>query len=84
MDPVTQAPIGSADHTSRDWGGVVFGVVLVVVGIYFVLKETLQIALPEISWSTAWPLMVVGVGALVVLRALTGWDRRSIRRNRPL
>ena len=80
MDPVMQAPSGRTDHTTRDWGAIVFGIVLVAVGICFVLKETLQIALPEISWSSAWPLMVVGVGLLVLVRALTGWDRRTIRR----
>jgi uncharacterized integral membrane protein len=82
MEPVTPPPGEHVDHTTRDWGAILFGLVLVGVGAYFVLKDTLKISLPDISWEMAWPLILVVVGIVVLVRALTGWDRRSVRRDR--
>jgi uncharacterized integral membrane protein len=82
MDPVRQPLDEHVDHTTRDWGAIIVGLVLVGVGAYFVLKDTLKIRLPDISWDMAWPLLIVAAGVIVLVRALTGWDRRSVRRDR--
>ncbi len=82
MDPVMPAPGGSMDHSTRDWGAIIFGIILVAVGAYFVLKDTLKIDLPEISWDAAWPLILVVLGIVILVRAITGRDRRSTRRDR--
>ena len=82
MDPVMPPSGGHVDHTARDWGAILVGLVFVGVGASFVLKDTLKVNLPDISWDMAGPLLIVGVGTVILVRALTGWDRRSVRRDR--
>ena len=46
--------------------GVVIGVGLVVIGLWLLLREYL----PEIDWSLIWPLVLVGIGALVLVTSM--------------
>jgi hypothetical protein len=62
-----------------DWGAVVFGVVLLGIGGYWLLKDTLGVNLPDITWEAFWPVLLIGIGAVVLLRAASGNDRRSRR-----
>jgi phage shock protein C len=66
--PSTPAPAGSAG--SGGTAGVVVGIGLVLVGIWFLLREYL----PEIDWGLIWPLVLVGIGAVVVV---TSFRRRE-------
>ena len=79
-DPVTGevvAPTGepatsTASPRSGSGGqaGVVIGIGLVVVGAWFLLREYL----PEIDWGLIWPLVLVGIGALVVVTSMRRSD----------
>lgn len=53
---------------------LVVGLVLVAVGLYFFLDRTLGVALPRIQWSTVWPVILIGIGAIVLVRSVS---RRS-------
>ena len=50
--------------------GVVIGIGLVVVGLWFLLREYL----PEIDWGLIWPLVLVGIGALVLVTSMRRRD----------
>ncbi len=50
--------------------GVVIGIGLVVVGVWFLLREYL----PEIDWALIWPLVLVGIGALVLVTSMRRRD----------
>jgi phage shock protein C len=79
-DPVTGgvlAPTGepatstvSPRSGSGGQAGVVIGIGLVVVGAWFLLREYL----PEIDWGLIWPLVLVGIGALVVVTSMRRSD----------
>ena len=79
-DPVTGevvAPTGepatssaSTRPGSSGQAGVVIGIGLVVVGAWFLLREYL----PEIDWGLIWPLVLVGIGALVVVTSMRRRD----------
>jgi phage shock protein C len=79
-DPVTGeaiAPTGepAAVPSSTPSGpggqaGVVIGIGLVVVGLWFLLREYL----PEIDWALIWPLVLVGIGALVLVTSMRRRD----------
>ena len=75
-DPVTGAPVAAA---STGWvppgpvrraddgrAGIVVGIGLVLVGLWFLLREYL----PDIDWSLIWPLVIVGIGALIVVTSM--------------
>ena len=54
-----------------DGGGIVFGLILLVVGIWFVLDSTLGFAMPDIDWDLIWPIGLVLLGIGVLYRALS-------------
>jgi phage shock protein C len=59
-------PSGGTSGTA----GVVVGIGLVLIGIWFLLREYL----PDINWGLLWPLVLVGIGALILF---TSWRRRA-------
>ena len=61
-----------ADHGRT--GSLVFGVIILVIGLWFFASQTLGLDLPDIEWSQLWPLLLIGVGAWIVYG--------SMRRNR--
>ena len=73
-DPVTGetiAPVAAAttepvSRPSDGRGGMVVGIGLVLVGLWFLLREYV----PDIDWSLIWPLIVVGVGAVILVTSM--------------
>jgi phage shock protein C len=70
--PIDQPATASASTRSGSPGqaGVVVGIGLVVVGVWFLLREYL----PEIDWGLIWPLVLVGIGALVLVTSMRRRD----------
>ena len=62
-EPATAA---STHSGAGGQAGVVIGVGLVVIGLWFLLREYL----PEIDWALIWPLVLVGIGALVLVTSM--------------
>ena len=69
-EPETATPTASTRSGSSGQAGVVIGIGLVVVGIWFLLREYL----PEIDWALIWPLVLVGIGALVLVTSMRRRD----------
>jgi hypothetical protein len=59
---------GMADVAARAWG-----LIVLAFGVWFLMDVTLGYSLPAIPWREAWPLGLVLVGLLVVIR---GTSRR--------
>jgi phage shock protein C len=78
-DPVTGeviAPVVSSDpapasRPSDGRAGVVVGIGLVLIGVWFLLREYL----PDIDWGLLWPLLLVGMGALVLVTSMRRRER---------
>jgi hypothetical protein len=49
---------------------LVVGVALVAIGLYFFVDRTLGIALPRIAWGSVWPIILIVLGAIVLLRSV--------------
>jgi hypothetical protein len=56
-----------------DAGGLIFGVILLLVGGYFLLRNTFGIDIPDIDWDMVWPFAIVALGLAVPYGA---WSRR--------
>jgi phage shock protein PspC (stress-responsive transcriptional regulator) len=70
-DPVTgeriAAPGPSRIERPPDGrAGIVVGIGLVLLGLWFLLREYL----PDIDWSLIWPLVIVGVGILILAASM--------------
>lgn len=58
-------------HSRLDYGGLVFGGILLFVGAFYLLRNTLGFDLGELDWEAIWPVLVVLLGVGVVVGALT-------------
>ncbi|HEY1177325.1 MAG TPA: DUF5668 domain-containing protein [Phytomonospora sp.] len=49
---------------------LIVGVALIAVGVWFFLDRTLGINLPTIEWRSIWPILLIVLGAIVLIRSL--------------
>lgn len=52
-------------------GALIFGAVLVFVGIYYVLRNTLGLDMADLDQDKIWPIIVVALGIAVLTRVYT-------------
>jgi hypothetical protein len=45
---------------------IIFGIILITVGLWFFAETTLGLDLPTIRWSQLWPVILIGVGVLIL------------------
>ncbi|HEX2756075.1 MAG TPA: hypothetical protein VHM48_11455 [Candidatus Limnocylindrales bacterium] len=48
---------------------IVVGLVLIAIGAWYFLDGTLGIALPRIRWGSLWPVVLIVIGGLILLRS---------------
>ena len=56
---------GGSHHKYK---GCFWGIILVVLGVVFFLKNFIDISLPDINWSYIWPLILMAIGIRAMLR----------------
>lgn len=74
-------PSGSADawsyrprqRRSDATGPLVIGLILIVVGIYFLARQFI----PAFNWGLIWPVVIIAGGLLLMVAAFTRTERRS-------
>jgi hypothetical protein len=54
-----------------DLGGLLFGLIILGVGIYFLLDQTLGLDLPDLDWDKVWPLFLIALGVGIVFSTWT-------------
>jgi hypothetical protein len=57
-----------------DVGAVIFGLLLLGVGVYYLLVNTFGISLPELNWDQIWPIAVIAIGLGILGET---WNRMS-------
>lgn len=55
-----------ADTASRFWG-----LLLLLVGLWFAAEVTFGYALPILPWGQLWPILLIGLGLLVIVRGMS-------------
>lgn len=50
---------------------IVVGVVLLVIGVWYLLDQTLGFEMPRIDWSDFWPIILIAIGAIMLYRSAT-------------
>ena len=58
--------VGAADTAARLWG-----LLLIAVGGWFFAEVTLGYDMPSIPWRDVWPLGLVVIGLVVIVRGMT-------------
>lgn len=63
-----------AEPPDHDWSdgraGILVGIGLVLIGLWFLLREYL----PDINWGLIWPLIIVGIGAVILFGSMRRRD----------
>lgn len=54
-----------------DTPGLIFGIMLVFAGTYYVLRNSFGLPLDDINWDLVWPFIVVALGGSVLFKAVT-------------
>jgi len=49
-----------------DVGGVIIGVIILGVGVYYLLDNTFGFTMPELDWDKIWPLALIALGLAIV------------------
>jgi hypothetical protein len=49
-----------------DIGRLIFGLVVLFVGVWFLFRNTLGFDLPELDGDMVWPILVVGLGLAIL------------------
>ena len=65
---------GDGVHRRRDAGGLIFGGILLIVGIYYLFQRTLGLDIPDLEWEQVWPVAVILLGGVIIYN---NWTRRS-------
>ena len=74
--PAPPAPVRQDRQRRRfaNSGGVIWGLVLLGIGLWYFLEVTLGIRLPAIEWGSLWPVILIVLGVVVILQ---GFGRRG-------
>jgi hypothetical protein len=56
---------------AADTAGRVWGLIVLAVGLWFFADVTLGYDMPSIAWRDLWPLALIGIGLLVLVRGMT-------------
>ena len=49
-----------------EFGRLIFGLVVLFVGAYFLLRNTFGFSLPELDSDAIWPIFVIGLGFVIL------------------
>jgi cell wall-active antibiotic response 4TMS protein YvqF len=50
---------------------IVVGLVLLAIGIWYLLDQTLGLDMPRIRWSDVWPIILIVLGGVMLYRSAT-------------
>jgi phage shock protein C len=60
--PGSSAPVTDTAAGNEGRAGLVVGIGLVLIGLWFLVREYL----PPIDWSLVWPAILIGIGVLIL------------------
>lgn len=59
----------------RNVASILVGLVFLGIGIWYFLDTTLGLTMPDIEWDNIWPILLIVIGGVIVVRAATDRDR---------
>ena len=48
---------------------MVVGIILLVIGVWYLLDQTLGIQMPRIDWGSFWPILLIAIGGIMLVRS---------------
>ncbi len=79
--PGTDSPSPPPPAPSSSWrpprqrdsnvASIVVGLILVGIGVWYFAEQTLGIRMPRIAWRDVWPVVLILLGVIVIVRSLS-------------
>ena len=73
--PPIAPPLRRAERDRGRTASVLFGLVILGIGLWFFVEQTLGYQLPRIRWSQLWPVFLIVLGLWVVLGSMRRGSR---------
>ena len=73
--PPVASPSRRDDRDHGRTASILFGLVILGVGLWFFVERTLGYDLPDVRWSQLWPAVLIGIGLWVVLGSMRRGSR---------
>ena len=74
--PPRTAPRPRADRSDPGRSAsIIFGILVLAVGLWFFADVTLGLELPRVRWSQLWPVILIAIGVWVVLGSVRRGSR---------
>jgi Domain of unknown function (DUF5668) len=48
---------------------MVVGLILLVIGVWYLLDQTLGVEMPRIDWGDFWPILLIAIGGIMLVRS---------------
>ncbi len=48
---------------------IVFGVLILAIGVWYLLDQTLGFEMPRVRWADLWPIFLIVVGIAILFRS---------------
>ena len=48
---------------------MVVGIILLIIGVWYLLDQTLGIEMPRIDWGDFWPILLIAIGGIMLIRS---------------
>jgi hypothetical protein len=65
-DPTWRPPRARGSNTPS----IVIGLILVAIGAWYFLDQTLGLDMPRINWRDFWPVILIVLGGVIVFRSV--------------
>ena len=49
---------------------IIVGLIILAAGVYFLFDRTLGVPMPPIRWGSLWPILLIVLGGIVLIRSL--------------
>jgi hypothetical protein len=71
LPPLAPPPTVRSGRGDPGWTGtIVFGLILVAVGLWFFADQTLGLEMPRLRWNDLWPIALIVLGGWILLGSM--------------
>lgn len=67
---MTEATLAPTPNRAADTAARFWGLVVLAVGLWFLADVTIGLDMPAVPWGDIWPLGLILLGALIVVRGM--------------
>ena len=67
--PAESSRRGGRDEPGRT-GTIVFGLIVIAVGLWFFADQTLGLEMPRLRWGELWPVILIVIGGWILLSSI--------------